>query len=208
MRAVAVIDNKIYTGCHMEFGFWEQNNFGTLSYTSISQNLKIPIIEDEEIWNILAFENEIIFQSLHRLYIYDTLGKTFKIINSKTVLEKVFVINKTIYFQKSKEGLYKIENDITTLLSRDPIIKENIIVDLHPKGEHLLLITQEMGLYLISEEGLLKPWKGNSEIFQDKSIYSSCKLKNGSLVLGTIANGIFILGKEGEVLQNINQRKD
>ena len=207
MRAVAVIQDRIFTGCHMEFGFWEKNNFGTLSYTSISQNLKIPLLEDEEIWNILAFENEIIFQSLHRLYIYDTLGKTFKVINSKTVLEKVFVINRTIYFQKSKEGLYKIENDITTLLSGAPLVKENIIVDMYPKGGHLLLITQEMGMFLISEEGALEPWKENTEILKEKSIYSSCKMKDGSLILGTIANGIFILNNEGEVIQNINQRK-
>lgn len=207
MRAVAVIEDKIYTGCHMEFGFWEKNNFGTLSYTSISQNLKIPLIEDEEVWNILAFENEIIFQSLNRLYIYDTLGKTFKIINSKTVLEKVFVINKTIYFQKSKEGLYKIENDITTLLSRDPIVTENIIVNLYPKDAHLLLITQEKGMFLISEEGILKPWKEKTEVLHDKSIYSSCKMKDGSLILGTIANGIFILDNKGKVVHNINQRK-
>ncbi|MGB2128605.1 MAG: triple tyrosine motif-containing protein [Flavicella sp.] len=207
MRAVAVIQEKIYTGCHMEFGVWEKNNFGTLTYTSISQQLKIPLVEDEEIWNILSYEDEIIFQSLNRLYIYDTLGKTFKIINSKTVLEKVFVINKTIYFQKSKDGLYKIENDITTLLSRNDILKENIIVNIYPKGENLLLITQEEGMYLMSENGVLRPWRRNIELFKEKSVYSSCRMKNGSIILGTIANGIYIVSQDGKVLQNINQRK-
>ena len=36
IRAVKSIDDKVYTGCFMEFGYWERNN-NRLEYVSISK---------------------------------------------------------------------------------------------------------------------------------------------------------------------------
>lgn len=34
IRSVKVIDNKIFTGCYMEFGYWMRQSNGKLKYTS------------------------------------------------------------------------------------------------------------------------------------------------------------------------------
>ena len=39
IRSVAVINDLVYTGSYMDFGFWKRDNFGKLIYESISQNL-------------------------------------------------------------------------------------------------------------------------------------------------------------------------
>ena len=96
MRSVKVIDSLVFTGCHMEFGFWKKDAFGKLNYTSISNKLKTPMLEDEEFWGIVDYEKWVLFQSLKRIYIYDTEQETFKIIDSESVLEKIFKVENTI----------------------------------------------------------------------------------------------------------------
>ncbi|MEM9144412.1 MAG: LuxR family transcriptional regulator, partial [Bacteroidota bacterium] len=71
MRSVAVVKKRIYTGCFMEFGYWEKNALGVLEYNSLSQSMEIDLLEDEEFWTILRLDEYLLFQSLKRIYIYN-----------------------------------------------------------------------------------------------------------------------------------------
>ena len=207
MRSVKVIDSLVFTGCHMEFGFWKKDAFGKLNYTSISNKLKTPMLEDEEFWGIIDYEKWVLFQSLKRIYIYDTEQETFKIIDSESVLEKIFKVENTIYYQKINDGLYKIENGEEVLVSQEMPFRNNIIVDIYRIEETLVLATRQDGFYVLQGKTLEK-WRPKSESTLSKTtIYSSKQLSDGSLVIGTISNGIFHLNKEGSILQHINQEK-
>ena len=96
MRSVNVVGDRIYTGCYMEFGYWKNNSFGQLDYTSLSKNLDISLIEDEQFWSIIALDSWVLFQSLNRIYIYNIIDSSFKTIESKTRLIDIFKVNKTI----------------------------------------------------------------------------------------------------------------
>lgn len=209
LRSVAVIDNLVYTGCHMEFGYWQRDQFGELEYISISEKLQEPLLEDEEFWNILEFEEWVLFQSLNRIYIYNTINESFKIINSEAVLEKIFKTNKTLYFQKSKEGFYKIENGEAVLISNNPFVTENIIVTVSSRMDGLLLLTQENGFFHIDKTtGKISKWSTQSEeLLSSISVYSATELLDKSFVLGTISNGVYHLDANGKTLTNINQEK-
>jgi DNA-binding CsgD family transcriptional regulator/cell division protein FtsB len=207
IRSVTVVGENIYTGCYMEFGFWKRNNFGQLEYNSISKNLKEELLEDESFWKIIPLDKWILFQSLNRIYIYDTIEKTFKVINSKTVLQKIFKIENTIYFQKTNDGLYKIENGNSILVSDDPILKKNLLVNIYSQDETLCLLTQEKGFYKVHKNKLQK-WTTESEALLSKiSVYSSIRTENGDFILGTISNGIYHLDKNGKTLLNVDQEK-
>ena len=49
MRSVNVIDDVIYTGSYKDFGYWKANEYGTLSYHSVANDLNIEFLEDEEL---------------------------------------------------------------------------------------------------------------------------------------------------------------
>lgn len=205
LRSVNVIDNKIYTGCYMEFGYWEKNDFGKLIYFSLSKKLKEPLLE-EEFWNIVKFDNWVLFQSLHRIYIYNTADESFNSINSKTNLPKVFKVDESIYFQKMNDGLYKIENGNPILISNHQILQNNIVVNIFSVNKKMLLQTQEKGFYFFENEKL-SAWNfhSNDEI-SSNSVYSSLQLADGSFILGTISNGIYHLDSNGNLLNKINQK--
>ncbi len=205
IRSVKVIDGLIYTGCYREFGYWKKNNLGLLNYTSLASKLKISFLEDEEIWNILSVDNFILFQSLKRIYIYNKTYNSYSVINSNTVIYKLFKINEGVYFQKAKEGIFEIVNGEAKLVTKHPIIKENLLVNIYNHQGNLLFQTEDNGFYIFKNNELTK-WDilANTILLQDR-IYSSIKLKDNSFILGTISNGILHLSPEGTIKYHINQ---
>jgi DNA-binding CsgD family transcriptional regulator/ligand-binding sensor domain-containing protein len=206
MRSVNCVENIIYTGAYMEFGYWKENEFGKLDYVSLSSQLKEPLIE-EDFWNIVHFEDWVLFQSLRRIYIYNTKDASFKIINSKTQLPKVFMVDGSIYFQKLDEGVFKIENGNAILISNDPILKQNILVNIIKINKRLLFQTQLKGFYYLNDNKLEKWDISANDIISTISVYSSLQLKDGTIVLGTISNGIYQLNTNGDLIRHVNQKK-
>jgi len=207
IRSVNVIDNKIYTGCFREFGYWEKNEFDNLTYHSLIDELKEPLFPDEQFWNIIKYDKWILFQSLHRIYIYNSVRKTFDIIKSKTHLPKIFKVGNSIYFQKIDEGVFRIENGVPVLISDDPLVKKNILVNIFLIDHRVLFQTQEAGFYYLNNNKLEKWQIQANKTISSISVYSSLRLKNGNFVLGTISNGIYELNKKGEIINEINLKK-
>ena len=207
IRSVKVIEDKIYTGCYMEFGYWSRMPNGKLKYTSLSQIIKSKILDDEQFWNILNYDRWVVFQSLNRIYIYDLKTKQFNIISPKDNILKSFITNNSIYYQTNKEGLFEIENGNSKLVSSDLIIKNSRVVNVFSIDEGLLIQTQSDGFYRLIDSNISKfVIDSELEIFSN-TIYSSCTLSDGGFALGTISNGVFILNKDGEIQYHIKQNK-
>ena len=207
VRSVNVIDNKIYTGCYMEFGYWSRQTNGKLIYTSLSKFIKNKILDDEQFWNILNYEQCVIFQSLNRIYIYDTKTKKFKIIIPSNNILKSFKNSNSIYYQTINFDLFEIENGTSKLVSNSAILKNNKIVNIFAVDDGLLIHTQFNGFYKLSDGNLVKfNTEADSEIAAS-SIYSSQMLMDGSFAIGTISNGVFILTKSGKLKYHVTQNK-
>jgi DNA-binding CsgD family transcriptional regulator/ligand-binding sensor domain-containing protein/predicted Holliday junction resolvase-like endonuclease len=204
MRSVKVIDDKIYTGSYREFGYWKKNILGVLTYTSLSQKLKIPFLGDEEFWNIIGLDEWILFQSLKTIYLYNKKNGTYTTINSETIIYKMFKVNEGIYFQKTKDGIYKIENGDSKLISNHPILKDNLLVNVFNYGNKLLIQTEDNGFYVLDNNALKKWDVSGNETISKTSVYRSIQLRDNSFVLGTISDGIIHLTPNGEIKEKIN----
>ena len=207
IRSVKVIGNRIYTGCYMEFGFWSRQSNGRLIYTSLSQKIKSKIIDDEQFWNILHYDQWVIFQSLNKIFIYDTKTGKFKIVHPKVNILKSFKTSNSIYYQTVSNDLFEIENGTSKLVIDNSTLKDKKIVNIFAIDEGLLIHTQFNGFYKLSNGNLFKfDTEADSEIAAS-SIYSSQMLSDGSFAVGTISNGVFILNKDGKVKYHITQNK-
>ena len=205
IRAIFEKDDLIYSGCYMELGFWKRNEFGSLEYTSLLDKLSKPLIEDEHFWNITSRDEWVLFQSLDRLYIYNTIDESFEIIDFAIPRAKLFNLKDKLYVQKVGEGLYSIQNGAIVLESNNTIFSENFIVGIYKQEGRLLVLTENGRFYFVDND-FVTEWKVDS-LSQDTSllIYSSLRLRDGSFVLGTISGGYIRLSKEGAVLEKINQ---
>lgn len=207
IRSVKVIGNKIFTGCYMEFGFWVRQNDGGLKYTSLSQKIKTKIQVDEQFWNIINYDRWVIFQSLNRLYIYDTKTNKFKIVVPQNNILKSFRTANSIYYQTVNYGLFEIEKGQNKLVIANSVLKNNKIVNVFSEDDGLLIHTQFNGFYKFSNGKLTKLNSDADTEIGVNSIYSSQKLSDGSFAVGTISNGVYILTKEGKVKYHVTQSK-
>lgn len=197
VRSVKVIDDKIYTGSYMDFGFWERDKFGTLEYSSITSNKNISLAEDEEFWNILELDRWILFQSLDRIYIYDSKFKTIAIIESETTITKIYEVNSEIYYQKINQGIFKYKNGEEILISNDVIVKDNIVTNIFKNNDQLLFQTKELGFFVKKNNKAIREWDIilNKKL-REYNIYNSLQLRNGDFILGSVSNGILYINKE------------
>jgi DNA-binding CsgD family transcriptional regulator len=207
LRSVKVIGNKIYTGCYMNFGYWKRQTNGKLKYTSLSDTIKDKILDDEQFWNILKYDQWILFQSLNRIYIYDTKTGKFTIIAPKNGVIKSFSAKNAIYFQTIKEGLFEIESGKAKLVSDHPILKKFTIVNVFTTDDGLLIQTQLDGIYKLIGNILTRFSTDVDAELKSSFVYSSQCLQDGSFALGTVSNGIFILSDKGKLKYHISQSK-
>ena len=207
IRSVKVIGDKIYTGCYMEFGYWKRLDSGNLIYKSISKSIKNKMIDDEQFWNIIDFEHWVIFQSLNRIYIYDTNTAKISIISPLSTIVKSFRTSGGIFFQTTKGGLFEIENGRSKLVSNSPLLLNNRIVNGFAVDDGLFIQTQFQGAFKLVNSTLTKIPTAIDNVLNDCNVYSCEILSDGSIILGTVSSGIFILSKQGNLIYHIAQNQ-
>jgi len=146
IRSVKASKNAVYTGCYMEFGVWTKNAVGDLEYKSLSSDSEISLLDDEEFWNILHLDEWVLFQSLERIYMYNISDKSVKIIESPTTKAHMFNYQNTIYFHSTGQGLYKIENGKSVLVSDDEVLKKSIVLGIFNKNNKPLVVTEQLAI--------------------------------------------------------------
>ncbi len=65
-------EGRIFTGSFEDFGYWENDQNGSLIYHSLTQGLEVT--KNDEIWNIYESDNSLYFQSFTTIYRYDSEG--------------------------------------------------------------------------------------------------------------------------------------
>ncbi|WP_244299693.1 helix-turn-helix and ligand-binding sensor domain-containing protein [Aquimarina algiphila] len=207
MRSVNVINDRIYTGFYMNFGYWKKNNFGGLEYTSLSDAIKERLIEDEQFWNIVNQENWVLFQSLNRIYLYNSDNEEISIIESEVGILNLFNVNGVIYYQDTTQGIFKIEKGKPKLITDFSISGNDKVVNISDTPDGILMLTSTNGFYKYSY-GSISKWNIPAyEVLKNSKVYSGTRLKDKSFVLGTISKGIIYLSSTGEVIHQINQTK-
>lgn len=207
IRSVKSIGTTVYTGCYMEFGLWQKTTLGDLKYKSISSELSVPLLEDEEIWNITELDSWVLFQSLERIYIYNTEDGSVEVVDSPSTKAHIFNLNGIIYFHSVDRGLFKIEEGQPVLVSDDLALRGTVVIGIFSMKDRPVLVTEKGDFYFFDKENLERAMSPFEDHYPAINIYSSLQLEDGSIVLGTISNGIYHLDEEGHILMHINQEK-
>ena len=205
VRSVGSVGNTIFSGSYMDFGYWKKDDNNSLNYTSLNTTLGVEVIEDEQFWTILTIGTRVLFQSLNRIYIFNTENNTIKIVESNKTIHKMFQVDNSIYFHVLNEGIYSILDGKKKLISTAQVFKDDTVVGLFKNENQLVAITGNSGFLIISKEDGLPFSKKINETISKLSIYSSTLLNDGAIVLGTISNGLIKINIEGEIDYQINQ---
>ncbi len=206
IRSVQGAGDQIFTGQYMEFGYWQKNIFGELEYTSVSDELEIPMVEDEEFWNIIRLGDWVLFQSLDRIYSYNVKTKDFKSIEVKATKAQMFRVNESVYFQNQDKHVFRIENGEPVVAIDAQVLGSKNVVGMYSELNTLVVILDDATFLEISNTEVkprdIRLLKSKGDVV----VYATNKLKDGSYILGTISDGIYHIDSNNYLMRIINRR--
>lgn len=192
VRSVLASGERIYTGSHMDFGYWERLPTGCLEYKSLKDSADTKILDGEQFWHIRELEGYVVFQSHRRLYSYNKTSGRINTIVTEENISNLFRIQDKIFYQVAGKGLFAIENGAGKLFIPGSEIGNKPIVGLFPfSAGRMLAVTRDDGLFTIEGD----KWKAYpvENYPNSKTFFNSIYLQDGTLVLGSIGSGLYIM---------------
>ena len=207
VRAVKAVDDRIFTGAYMEAGYWKKNACGLLDYTSLLSKFPSRIRDGEQFWHIESSGNIVIFQSFEGIYLYHLEKDKVTPLDVPAAgpISNLFRVDREIYFLVGGEGLFQIQNGRMRQLISAEILEEREIIQLYHADKDLRLITRAGEIYTFAEGMLTRINRELSEKLSGKSFFSALQLHDGSLLLGSVENGLYHLAGDGSLLEHFNQ---
>jgi DNA-binding CsgD family transcriptional regulator len=205
MRSVNAIDNRVYVGYYMGFGYYQKDSRGNLIYTSLSELIEDEILEDEQFWQIEKFKNWILFRSLNRIYLYNTSTESFQFYTASNIINQLSIIEDVIYYHVSNEGIYTLKEGRQELFLSNSVLKENALVGFYEAQGGFIAVTDQAGVYKISNTSISPLNQQLNSLLKANTIYTSIQLSDERLAIGTISNGLFIIDTQGRIQYEITQ---
>lgn len=202
MRSVRVVDNRIFTGSFREFGYWQSNDDGDFSYTSLTPLLTSDSLENDEFWKIVKHGNSVYFQSFGTILRYH--NNSVESIPLPGSIMFLIECKDRLFYQMIDEGLYEIIGDTVKPIPGSEVFRNTEVKTILPfDDQHMLIGTNSRGLFLY--DGL------NFKEFHTEvsGQLKTFKINNGVrvgnyLVFGTIMRGIFIIDNDGKLVHHIH----
>jgi DNA-binding CsgD family transcriptional regulator len=208
VRCVKIDDSgKIFVGGYSEFGYFKSNAKGKLNYFSLSKiitksNLKLM----DFIWKIHIHNDEVIFQSFARAYIFKE--KKITIIEAPKRFQFSFQVKKHLYIQDISMGILEYKNGKLFQLKNSTILNNTEIWGMFSLPNNKLLVaTLNKGLFIYDDDKMI-PWDTEANAFIKKnSSLGGIAIKDKFIVLNSVLDGIIVFDLNGKIIQHINRTK-
>lgn len=203
IRSVMVDGDRIYTGSYKEFGYWFRKN-GKMYYVSISNKSNVfDDSDNEEIWKIFKFKNEIYFQSFNGVFLYD--GKIIKEKKFPFLVSYCFGVDNQLLVASVEKGIYKMTGSGFEKIEGWSILENNVIHAIEKHQNKTYIFTKKNGVY-VEEKGVLSAWNNAlNAILKTANINVAKFIKNNKLIIGTANKGVYIFDLNSGSYKNINR---
>jgi len=195
--------NRIYTGSFEEFGYFDKNAAGQLIYHSLSAKLKKYTMQNDEIWNILDFNGTIIFQSFTSYFTF----KNGIVTGIRCPFTFLFfnIYKQKIYTHTEQYGFSALNSGTNSFVPvPNNLLKSPVISVLTYDPTRALLVTRSDGLFLYDGSTVSRFVTGADEELKRADINRAVISPDGTIVLGTILNGITAINRQGVKLWTLN----
>jgi len=203
-RYIIYKDQKLYISAQNEFGYYDLDSLGNLSYFSIASKLPKSWTEIGESWQAMPVKNRVYFQTDKTIYCYSK--DSLKIIPLKNCY--VFAIDQKLYASNYyTHDFGPVEKGELIPVSNSSIINGSVYYAAPITDSSYLLITTEGRFFLFTPgTGELRAWKCKAEEVLTKCLFFDAYKVNDELyALGTYEGGLILMNKEGEILKQFTQ---
>lgn len=196
-------DKKIYVGSQADFGFLSIDTVGQLAYTSLADSLPENLRDFDETWRVFGVGDLIYFCTFNRIYLYD--GTRLSALDPGKRLDISFQVENQLYTQVPGEGLFQIHSDRFEPIRNGDFFRDKRVSNILSYDRNRWLITTfSHGIFLY--DGEVRPFQIKSEKWKNEFLINySTRLRNGNIAIATQNAGLFVLDKEGNLLQHLDK---
>jgi ligand-binding sensor domain-containing protein/DNA-binding CsgD family transcriptional regulator len=207
VRSVAVKNDKIYVGSYEEFGYFKYDSKGILQYTSLSKDIPISELMNQEFWEIRFLEDYIFFKSFAKIYKIDKQLNVLTLDGSATMTGSN-IINNTLYVGALNIGIYytKAGDNQFYLLRNSAYFSDKNVILIQEVNNQLFIGTASNGCYWLTDKGVNEWHNPVNELLKKYQLNNMSVLPNGDLVFGTILNGVYVVDAKGTLKYNLNKK--
>lgn len=208
VRSLAIgSDDKIYVGSQDDFGYFSPADNGKLTYTSLRSLLPETARTFSEIWETVAYKNDIFFRT--RELIFQFSNNVINIYPAKNEWRFLGKSDDKLFAQDSKIGLLLFKNGLWVPFVGTKEFSENFTVSrLFPFGKDSTFITTiNSGLFILCGDKISKFEFKNINPFLNQRILAATPISKDLLAIGTNLQGCYIINKKGEIIQNISRKE-
>lgn len=196
------------------FGNIIKDDNGVPHYYNLTDQIKEEHRQFGTVWNLLEFENQILIPTRENLFRFS--GEHFERTKPKeNTFYRAYTVNDTHYLSEIDVGLYRLTDtgELNFIEGSDQLTENLTPYYILPYDDYRVLVgTVQDGLFLFYTEPFDDKQKGTLEPFQNQvneelkasNSTQGILLSNGNYALSTQTAGVFIINRNGELVQAIN----
>jgi DNA-binding CsgD family transcriptional regulator/ligand-binding sensor domain-containing protein len=205
-RVVCNDGNRIYVGAFNDFGYYEENERGTLQYHSLTNLIKDKVKDFDEIWRIHKTNFGIVFQSFKAIFIFK--DGEIQVLTPYSGFHLSYYVNGILWVYDEEQGLMQYLNGkLKTVTGGNYFIGTQIWSILPLNDNEVIIGTSNNGIYRYNGQKIM-PWNSRiNELLKKYQLYSAKKLNNNYFAFGTIQNGLIVTDSAGNLVLEMNKER-
>ncbi|MBC7826188.1 MAG: transcriptional regulator [Chitinophagaceae bacterium] len=208
VRSIAIgKDNKIYAGGQDDFGYFSPAKNGKLTFRSLKPLLSEKNYSFTDIWNIVAYGNDIFFRTKEK--IFQLSNGSITVYTAPSEWEFLGSSNNQLIAQDVKNGLLEFTHGLWVPFLRESILPEEYrVTAIFPLGKDSSFFTTiTTGFYILSNNKVSKFEFAGFNPFLKERILTAIPITEDRIAVGTNLDGCYIINKKGEIIQSLSRKE-
>ncbi len=198
------LDGRIYVGAKGDLGYISKNQPPGPQFVSWRERIPPAYRNFQDIRQTFVTEQGVLFVA--RSYLFLINDQEVRSWASKSAFMKAFQINGRILVKEQDSGLLELKSGQLELIAgTEALAQKAVFIAEQWDNDQILIGSRDAGFFLLSPQGLQPFQMPASGALNQAMIYSSLRLQNGLLAIGTVRDGIFLLDQHGQINSHINK---
>ncbi|MGQ1947117.1 regulator [Geofilum sp. OHC36d9] len=203
-RSVLAWNQRIYMGAFNEFGYYETNHKNDFVYHSLSSTDDYKSVGD--VWNIVVFNGNIVFQADKGLVVYNEEDGTLSWIPARSRISNAFLVNGLLLIYDEMAGLMELRNDsLYEVPGGARFAGKSIGAILSLSPTEFLIATISDGLYFWDQKDFTSWQAPVADFLAKMNVFCGVEYRENQLVFGTIQSGVVVTDKSGNLMTMVNK---
>ncbi len=203
------VSDRMYVGGVGDLGYSYIDSLGRMKYISLLNQVPEKNRTFNDVWKTVVLGEEVFF--LTKNFILKYAANEFSVIEPRAnTFLSAYIINKQLYVQESKLGVFEYKNDFFNSIENTDFLYEKLIVGMVNYSENVVLIATQDGefyTYNVVKKTISKFEVEQKNFFEKNKIHHLVALKNGLFAIATAGKGIILINRNGKWKNLISELK-